>query len=98
MAAVGATPDLIGYDISLEHLWNRVRLSMDKAVAVEAVIHWVDKTVLVDRDQLVQSVECYIGHTSNGMYRYHWSRGIDNAGILRRDVVAHWVIIQKKAV
>ena len=60
MAAVGATSDLIGYDMYLEHLWDRVRLSPDKAVAVEAVVHWLDRTALVERDQLVQSVERYI--------------------------------------
>ena len=56
------------------------RLPPDKAVEIEAVVHGLDRTVLVERDQLVQSVGRYIGHRSNGM-EYQRSRGIDNAGM-----------------
>ena len=56
------------------------RLPPDKAVEVEAVVHGMDRTVLVKRDQLDQNVRRYIGHRSNGM-EYQRSRGIDNTGM-----------------
>ena len=64
------------------------RLPPDKAVEIEAVVHWLDRTVLVERDQLGQSVWRYIGHRSNGIGGYHRSSGIDNTGMRSCDQAA----------